>query len=130
MDKYRIRLDGEVYEIEVEKLGSEESAATTATATATKEVKKEAPKKPVEKKEPVKEAASSDGEEVVAPMPGSIFDIKVSEGENVKEGQVLVVLEAMKMENEIVAPKDGVVSSINTSKGAQVEVEEVLVTLD
>lgn len=64
-----------------------------------------------------------------APMPGNILDIRVSQGEAVKAGQTLVILEAMKMENEIVAPRDGVVNQITTSKGATVDTGATLVVL-
>ena len=62
-------------------------------------------------------------------MPGNILDIRVSQGEAVKAGQTLVILEAMKMENEIVAPRDGVVNQITTSKGATVDTGATLVVL-
>lgn len=123
MKTYRIRLNGEVYEIEVEEIGANEVAITKT------EEKKVTPNVVTQKKEPVKTSVSNGGEVVSAPMPGSILDIKVSEGQNVKSGQVLLILEAMKMENEIVAPKDGVITSINTSKGASVSLGDTLVTL-
>ena len=63
-------------------------------------------------------------------MPGNILDVKVSVGASVKAGDVLVILEAMKMENEIVAPQDGTVASINCSKGDTVNVDDVLVTMN
>ena len=63
-------------------------------------------------------------------MPGKILAVKATAGKAVKKGEVLVVLEAMKMENEIVAPQDGTVASVNTSAGAAVEAGEVLVTLN
>ena len=63
-------------------------------------------------------------------MPGTILDIKVTPGASVKEGDILVILEAMKMENEILAPRDGVVSQIITSKGASVSTGDVLLSLN
>ena len=62
-------------------------------------------------------------------MPGNILDVKVSNGTAVKAGQVLVILEAMKMENEIVAPQDGTVASINVNKGDTVEAGQTIITL-
>lgn len=123
MKKYRIKLNDEVYEIEVEEMGtgSEIAASTTAPAPAPK-----APAAPV-KKEVVQ--PSGDGEPVNAPMPGSIVAVKVNAGDDVKAGDVLVILEAMKMENEIVAPRDGKVASVVTSKGSSVSLGDVLVTL-
>ena len=63
-------------------------------------------------------------------MPGTINDVKVSNGQSVKKGDVLVVLEAMKMENEIMAPRDGVVASVNVTKGATVNTGDLLVSLN
>ena len=67
---------------------------------------------------------------VDAPMPGNILDIKVSNGASVKAGDVLLILEAMKMENEIVAPQDGTVASVNVNKGDTVEAGQTLVSLN
>ena len=69
------------------------------------------------------------GEAVPAPLPGSVVAIKVAAGDSVKKGQVLVVIEAMKMENEVMAPRDGVVAQVITSKGASVNSGDPLVTL-
>ena len=69
------------------------------------------------------------GEAVNAPMPGNILKVNVNAGDKVKEGQVLVVLEAMKMENEIMAPKDGTVTQVVVSKGSTVDTGAPLVVL-
>ena len=66
-------------------------------------------------------AAPAGGEQVTSPMPGTILSINVAAGDTVKRGQVLMILEAMKMENEIMCPCDGKVASVNTSKGSAVE---------
>ena len=66
-------------------------------------------------------AAPAGGEKVTAPMPGNILSVNVAAGDTVKRGQVLLILEAMKMENEIMSPCDGVIASVNTSKGSAVE---------
>ena len=69
------------------------------------------------------------GEQICAPMPGNILAVNVTAGQAVKKGDVLMVLEAMKMENEIMCPRDGVVASVNTSKGASVESGTLLCVL-
>ena len=89
-------------------------------------------KAPVEEPKPVVEApkaapaASGSGETVSSPMPGTILDVKVAAGQAVKSGDILFILEAMKMENEIFAPCDGTVSSVAVSKGAAVNPGDVL----
>lgn len=108
MKKYRVTVNGTAYEIELEELtGAAPAAAAPAAAPAP------APAPAA--------AAPAGGEQVTSPMPGTILDIKVSQGASVKEGDVLMILEAMKMENEIMCPCNGTVASINTSKGAAVE---------
>ena len=74
-------------------------------------------------------APAGAGEPVKAPMPGNILDVRVSAGQNVKAGDILFILEAMKMENEIVAPKDGTLTSVCVSRGQVVETGAVLCTL-
>lgn len=117
MRKFIVNVNGNSYEVEVEEVGGEVGAAVAA------------PKAVVSAPAPAtKKAVSAGGEAVKAPMPGTVLDIKVQNGASVKAGDVLVILEAMKMENEIMAPKDGVVSVV-TSKGASVNTGDVLVTL-
>lgn len=74
-------------------------------------------------------AVSTEGEVVAAPMPGNILAVNVSQGQTVKAGDVLVILEAMKMENEICAPKDGTVAQVVTSKGSVVDTGAPLVVI-
>ncbi|CAH2214519.1 biotin/lipoyl-containing protein [Tepidibacter aestuarii] len=119
MKKYRINLNGKAYEVEVEEITGSESQTET----------KSAPKKVEKIKSIPSKKTSTQGEDVKAPMPGTIVSVKVNEGDNVKAGDVLLVLEAMKMENEIVAPIDGKIISINTSKGASVAGGDVLITI-
>ena len=128
-----INVNGNSYEVEVEEVIGGSSALSTpkaapvAAAQPIAPSQKAAPTPKVEKKEIV----VSQGQEVVeAPMPGNIWKIVVSEGDQVKSGDVLLILEAMKMENEIVAPRDGIVTSINTITGASVNTGERLVVLD
>ena len=111
MKKYRVTVNGTAYEIELEELTGAAPAAAPAAATAPA---------------PAAAAAPAGGEQVISPMPGTILSVNVAAGDAVKRGQVLMILEAMKMENEIMCPCDGKVVSVNTSKGASVETGTLL----
>ena len=111
MKKYKVIVNGTSYEIEIELMSETEAAAAPALAKA------EAPK------------ATGEGEAVNAPMPGTILDVKVNVGDSVKKGQVLMILEAMKMENEIMAGVDGVVTSVGVTKGVAVQSGDALCTI-
>lgn len=129
--KYKVTLNGKTYEVEVEKgkaiLLDEYEALAPAPAAAAAPAPAAAPAAPAAATAaPVNLAA---GETVAAPMPGNILRIDVKQGDTVKEGQILVILEAMKMENEIVAPKDGTVAQVVTSKGAVVDTGSPLVII-
>ena len=104
MKKYRVTVNGTAYEIELEELTGAAPVSAPAPAAAAPAA-----------------TAPAGGEQVTSPMPGTILDVKVSQGASVKKGDVLMILEAMKMENEIMCPCDGKVASIHTSKGAAVE---------
>lgn len=128
MRKFIINVNGNSYEVEVEEVvgGVQRPAAPVAPAPVAAQPAPKAAPAP-EKKEVVVSA----GQEVVeAPMPGNIWKIEVKEGDQVKAGDILLILEAMKMENEILAPRDGVVASINTTQGATVNTGDKLVVLD
>jgi glutaconyl-CoA/methylmalonyl-CoA decarboxylase subunit gamma len=117
MKKYLVKVNGNQYEVEVEEVGGA-APATAPAATAA------APAAP-------RAAAAPAGAAVVqAPMPGTILKVNVGVGDTVKKGQVLIILEAMKMENEIVAPGDGKVASVNVSKGSSVNAGDVLVSME
>ena len=128
--KYKVTLNGKTYEVEVEKgkaiLLDEYEALAPAPAAAPAAVAPAAAPVAATPAAPVNLAA---GETVAAPMPGNILRIDVNQGDVVKSRQVLVILEAMKMENEIVAPKDGTVAQIVTSKGAVVDTGSPLVII-
>ncbi len=133
MRKFIINVNGNSYEVEVEEVvgGVQRPAAPAAPAPAVapQPAPKAAPA-PAPKEEK-KEVVVSAGQEVIeAPMPGNIWKIEVKEGDQVKAGDILLILEAMKMENEILAPRDGVVASINTTQGATVNTGDKLVVLD
>lgn len=130
MKRYQVTVNGNTYEVEVEELqggaSAQPQAAPKAAPVAAPKVAAPAPKAPA----PAASAAVPTGANTVtAPMPGTILDIKVSQGQDVKEGDVVAVLEAMKMENEIVAPAAGKISSINVNKGASVESGDVIVSI-
>lgn len=124
--KYKVRLRDKIYEVEVERgeaiLMDEYAASAPAPAPAAAA--------PAPAAAPAAAAPAAAGADAVsAPLPGTVVDVKVSVGESVKKGQILLLIEAMKMENEIVAPADGVVKAIHTSKGASVATGAPLVTL-
>ena len=125
MKKYNITVNGTTYEVIVEEAGSV-SSAPVYQAPAVQTQSAPAPKAaPASSPAPV--AAGNNA--VTAPMPGTILDVKVSVGQSVKKGDVVCVLEAMKMENDIPAPCDGTVASVAVQKGASVGANDVLVTL-
>lgn len=118
MKNLRITVNGVSYDVQVEELSESAAPAAVAPAPAAPAA---APKKAA--------PAPAGVTPVTAPMPGTILDIKVSQGQAVKAGDVLVILEAMKMENEIKAPSDGTVASIAVSKGEGVDTGATLITL-
>ncbi len=115
---YHIKLNGKVYEVEIEEVNLSQSVEPTPKVETKPEVKKEDPK-----------TVSGCGESINAPMPGTITNVLVKDGDNVKKGQVLAILEAMKMENEIVAPHDGVVIAISVDKGQNVNPGDTLLKM-
>lgn len=124
MKKFRISVNGSSYEVEVEELAGGSSAPATKAAPAPKV-------KPVKKKAPKpKKAAPAGGHSIEAPMPGTVLSVKVSEGDSVSDGDVLLVLEAMKMENEIMADIDGTVASVMVNKDDSVDSGEVLIVIE
>ena len=114
--KFNITIDEKEYYVEMEELGTTPSASPVAAETPAPTATTSAPT-----------AATSDAQ--LSPMPGKILDIKVAVGETVKENQVVLVLEAMKLENEIVAEKSGVISAIHTQAGATVNPGDALITI-
>ncbi|MGG2466720.1 biotin/lipoyl-containing protein [Paraclostridium bifermentans] len=123
--KYNITVNGNTYEVEVEELGSQASGQRPQVAT--QQVQPQAAPKAQPKQ--TQNAPSAGGGTISAPMPGTINDVRVKVGDSVKKGQVLLILEAMKMENEIMASSDGTVKSVDVSKGASVSVGDALITI-
>ena len=131
--KYKVTLNGRTYEVEVEAgkamlLDEYEAIVPSAPAAAPVAA---APAAPVAAPAaaPAAPAATAAGEAVTAPMPGTILKVNVQNGQAVKEGDLLCVLEAMKMENEIMAPKDGTVTQVLVQKGSTVDTGAPLVVI-
>ena len=122
MKKYNITVNGNTYEVYVEE--ADASSAPIAAPVASTPAPAAKPAAP--KAAPVAAGANK----VTAPMPGTVLQVKVSQGQSVKKGDVICVLEAMKMENDIPAPCDGVIASINTQKGASVNAGDVLASIN
>ena len=130
--KYKVTLNGRTYEVEVEAgkamlIDEYEAIAPAAAPAAVAAPAPAAAAAPAPAAAPA--AALAAGEAVNAPMPGNILKVNVTAGQAVKEGDVLVVLEAMKMENEIMAPKAGTVSQVLVSKGSSVNTGAPLVMI-
>ena len=112
MKKYRVNVNGTVYEVELEEMTGAPAAAPVAAPAPSAAA-----------------APAAGGETVTSPMPGTILSVNVAAGDAVKRGQVLMILEAMKMENEIMCPCDGTVASVSVTKGAAVESGTLLCTI-
>jgi biotin carboxyl carrier protein len=137
MRKFAITVNGNTYEVEVEEIGgapvyAAAPVAAPVAAPAPVAAAPAAPKAaaPAAAPKAAAPAGAAGANKVNSPMPGTILDVKVSVGQAVKNGQVLCILEAMKMENEIAAPCDGVVASINVTKGATVNTGDLLLSLN
>jgi len=131
--KFRVTVNGELYEVEVEEMGgTSQTVRQTAKAPVSAPKPAAAPAKaaPAPKPAAPKPAApTAAGEQVAAPLPGTVLDIKVSVGQQVNEGDVLIILEAMKMENEVTASTSGEVKEILAEKGATVGSGDTLVVI-
>lgn len=114
MKMYKVNVNGNLYEVTLEVVDAAEVKTAPKAAAA---APKAAP------------VAAGEGTAVSAPMPGTVLKVNVQNGQAVKNGDVLLVLEAMKMENDIVAPCDGTVTSVTVSKGSSVTAGAVLCTL-
>ncbi len=112
MKKYRLKVNGKMFEVEVEKIeeGTGSIVKDTPSAAVT--------------------SSSTGGEKIVAPLQGKIFDIKVEVGATVNDGDCVIVIEAMKMENEVLATSSGTVKEILISKGDSVDVDQALVIVE
>ncbi|MBR4346665.1 MAG: biotin/lipoyl-binding protein [Oscillospiraceae bacterium] len=118
MKRYNITVNGKTYDVEVEEAGTGSAPAAAAAPAPVRS----APAAPAA-------APIGEGTPVKAPMTGNILDVKVSVGQAVTKGQVVAVLEAMKMENDIVAIADGKITSVPVKKGDTVQTDDVIVTI-
>ena len=124
---YVVNINDKVYEVEVEK-GKANLVKTTTVSTPAPNIEVVQDATPTHQA-PAASVSKLSGEPVKAPMPGAILDIKASVGAKVKKGQLLCILEAMKMENEIFASLDGVISQIMVSKGSSVSTNDILMVI-
>ncbi|MDE6086969.1 MAG: biotin/lipoyl-binding protein [Oscillospiraceae bacterium] len=124
MKRFNVTVNGKTYDVAVEELGADATPVASAPVAAATP----APAAPAPAPAAAAPAVGA-GEKVTAPMPGTILDVKVSNGASVSKGDVIMVLEAMKMENDIVAPCDGSVTSIVVKKGDTVQSGDTLATV-
>ncbi|MCD7974463.1 MAG: biotin/lipoyl-binding protein [Phascolarctobacterium sp.] len=128
MKKYTITVNGTAYEVEVEEVGGVAAPAPRAAAPAAAPAPKAAPASkaaPAPAAKPVAAGAAT----VSAPMPGKVLEVKCKVGDAVKSGDVLMILEAMKMQNEIMAPSDGTISDVFVAAGQTVNTGDVMIVL-
>ena len=126
MKQFKITVNGKTYDVAVEEsngVASAPAAAPVATPAAPAPAAEAAPAAPAA-------PAATGAEKVNSPMPGNIIDIKVAAGDTVTNGQTLLILEAMKMENEIKAPCDGTVAGVHVAKGDTVDSGALLISLN
>lgn len=130
MRNLKVTVNGVEYDVQVEEVSSnnnETSINQNQVSINKTEPTKQAESEPTLQKNNNEQQVSSDSEKISAPMPGTIINVLVTEGQKVSEGDVLLILEAMKMENEIASPIDGVIEKINVTKGQSVETGENLI---
>ena len=131
--KYKVTLNGKVYEVEVEKgeamlIDEYEAKAPVPAVAPVAAPAAPAAAAPAAAPAPAAQATAA-GEQIKSPLPGNVLQIKVSVGQAVKAGDVLAVIEAMKMENDVLATKDGSVKQILVNKGATVATGDVLMVI-
>lgn len=126
---YVVNINNKEYEVEVEKGKANLIKTTDVIAPTPAKQSVAIDVLPVPVSAPVATVSNTVGESINSPMPGTVLDIRVKVGDKVKSGQILLILEAMKMENEIFAPSDGVITQIAVSKGATVATNDILLKI-
>jgi len=121
--RFRITINGKVYEVEAEEIQTTAALPEQTVPRSVQSAKSAVPTPPT----PVSGGAGSSS--IEAPLPGLVLDVRVQAGDVISAGQVLIILEAMKMENEIMAAEDGTVQSVTVAKGDNVSVGDILVVL-
>jgi biotin carboxyl carrier protein len=131
MRMFRVVVNGSEYKVEIEEMVTKNAPQSSPLAAtilpANNQIKPAAKQQPKPATAKVEPAVA--GGNVIAPMPGTVLQVAVNIGDSVKKGQVLLVLEAMKMENEIMAPTEGVVRELNVNQGVSVNAGDILVVL-
>ena len=138
MRRFNVTVNGKTYAVEVEEVGGQggftvqqapvQQAPVQQAPVQAPPVQKAPEPAPEEPKAQKAEPVIGEGELMTAPMPGTILDILVTEGQRVSKGDTVIILEAMKMENELLAPQDAVIASVNVTKGQQVNSGDLLFT--
>ena len=136
MKQYKIKVDGKEYMVEVEEIssGNEVPSSARTVVNSQSAVQKEQPETPKVKQakseaKPTTVTSTGAGEEIKAPMPGKILKVNVSEGDSVNEGDTVLILEAMKMENEIISNSSGTVKKVSVSVNDMVETDDTLLII-
>ncbi len=125
--KFRIRVNGVEYDVEAEEVSAERSTEELPRVSRIPQTPSSVASEPLRPAPMIRH----NGEIIIeAPLPGAVLDVKVQEGQSVDVGQVLIILEAMKMENEVTAPAAGNIKSLRVNKGSSVEANEVLVIIE
>ncbi|MDF2674831.1 MAG: AccB [Clostridiales bacterium] len=127
MKKYIVTINEKKYEVEVEEVGA--STPPMEKVIETKVSNNEIKKEEINREAPISKPAEGKNT-IKAPMPGAILDVRISKGQNIKKGDVMFILEAMKMENEIMAGEDGTVFEVVVTKGTTVNTDDVLAILE
>ncbi len=127
--QYSVTVNGTVYDVIVEEVGAVQSAPVAVAPAAPVQTPAPAPAAPVAAAPAPASAPAGNGQKIDAPLNGTVLDVKVSNGASVKKGDLLFIIEAMKMENEILAPADGTITSVVAQKGATVNAGDTLATL-